>query len=101
MLTFIFDNGLDSEKRIQFNSFNEILGVNRMNASREIRIDSSSDVPDLSEFTGFTSFQTLKVINGDGIELPLAGEYNSVDALNASYFDADKMYQINMSLSNK
>lgn len=101
MLTFIFNDGLDAEKRIRFDSLNEILGVNRMNAAREIKIDSSSDVPDLSEFTGFTSFQTLKVITGDGVELPLAGEYNSVDALNVSYFDADKMYQINMSLSNK
>lgn len=100
MLTFIFDNNLETEKSIQFNSFNEILGVNRMNASREIKIDSSSDVPDLSEFAGFTSFQTLKVITGDGVDLPLAGEYNHVDALNVSYFDNDQMYQINISLSH-
>lgn len=101
MLTFIFNDGLETEKSIQFNSFNEILGVNRMNASREIRIDTASDIPDLSDFTGFTSFQTLKVVTGDGLELTMAGEYNTVDALNVSYFDDNKTYQINMSLSNK
>lgn len=101
MLTFIFNDGLETEKSIQFNSFNEILGVNRMNAAREIRIDTASDIPDLSDFTGFTSFQTLKVVTGDGIELTMAGEYNTVDALNVSYFDDNKTYQINMSLSNK
>lgn len=101
MLTFIFNDGLETEKSIQFNSFNEILGVNRMNASREIRIDMASDIPDLSDFTGFTSFQTLKVVTGDGLELTMAGEYNTVDALNVSYFDDNKTYQINMSLSNK
>ena len=99
MITFIFDSNLSTEKSIQFSSFNEIIGPNRLNASREIQMESTSDIPDLSDFNGYTHFSTLSVINGDNIELPLSGEYNKISSLTVSYFDSDKSYQINISLT--
>lgn len=43
-------------------------------------------------------FDTVEIVNGEGVEIPLNGNYSRVQSVNIAYNDGMKSYSVNMSI---
>jgi hypothetical protein len=94
----IFDKGLTSEKTIEMDNMFEYPLDNNMNLTKEIIIKEGVVIPDYAPLEENFPFTTLNVISGNGIEIPLAGQYNKVTGMSINYFDSEKRYSVNINL---
>lgn len=99
-MTFIFDKSLETEKHIEMDYYSEQVKNHKLNATKEYKIYSEEDFPDISDFGDGMLFTTLEVKDGL-MTVPIIGQYNSIDTFNASYSSVGKTYIINMILGVK
>lgn len=104
-MIFTFDKRLATEKAISMDYYNEQVRNKKLNATKEYKIRSEEDFPDISGFEDNTSFVTLDVTDiddhGQEIVVPIVGTYNNIDTFNVSYSSIGKTYLINMILGVK
>lgn len=99
-MLFIFDKGLESEKRINLDYYSEQVRNRKLISNKDYKIEKQSDFPDVSQFKEDTLFSSLEVTDGD-IEVPVIGSYNHIDTFNTSYIVSTKTYQVNIVLGWK
>ena len=98
MITLTFDKGLDHERSIHIANFHERPLNNSFNGTNSTVISKPEDVPALPDLGQNPYFETVEVVNGDGLEIPLHGNYNRITDFFAAYDDESKRYNINISL---
>lgn len=98
MITLTFDKGLDHERSIHIANFHERPLNNSFSGSFSAVIGRQEDVPVMPDFGADPDFETVEAVNGDGVEMPLQGQYNKIVDYFATYDDESKRYNINISL---
>lgn len=95
--TILFDKGLETERRLEFDSFNESVGSNSLSLSIRYEISDGESVSDLKPFTGMT-FSTVEITDADGHNVPVFGSYTRVDDAVVNYYCADSIYTVTVTV---
>ena len=95
--TILFDKGLETEQKLEFDSFNERVGSNSLSLSIRYEIGEGEGVSDLKPFTGMT-FSTVEITDADGRNVPVFGSYTRVDDTVVNYYCADSIYTVTVTV---
>ena len=97
MITLTFDRGLQSERSVLINSYNERPLVNHFTGSYNAMIDKQEDVPSFPQLSD-KSFVTVHAVREDGVELPMEGDYNIIADCVCNYGDQTRMFAMTITL---
>lgn len=86
---------LNETKEFSIGSFDENIS-NFGFAFTGIYLVSVGDTTNFPVLEGLDNFQftSIKVINNNGVEIPLQGDYSKIDSINVSYDDSSNNYII-------
>lgn len=98
----IFDKNTANEREIKLSFYAEQARANRFSGNDSIEVKAGTDFPDISELVANPDFDTVTVINGKGVTIPLAGNYNTISSVNVTYNDnagnGNGIYSVDMTL---
>lgn len=94
----IFDKNTAEEREINLTFFAEQPKNNRFTGNTTFEVTSGSVFPDVSGLVENPDFDTLTIINGRGVEIPTAGEYNTISNVSVTYNDTAATYSVDIML---
>ena len=101
MLTMTFDKGLETEKTLDIMYLYEHPLRSSLNGSLDKTIKTNNDFIDVSAFIDSPDFQTLEIVDENGMEIPLWGGYNYIQDITTNYSSDSKNYSLSITISKK
>lgn len=101
MITLTFDKNTATQRQIGLTSYIERLATETFNGSYSVVVNKSEDIPTYDNFDGNFDFETIDLVNSDGIKLPVSGTYNHISDFSTTYDDTTKRFNLNISLEWK
>lgn len=99
MVTLILDKGLETERRILIDSFNEQPLSGSFCGTRRARVERAEDVPDVRALVKNPTFFTVEAVNGGDVPIRITGSYNRISVLSAAYEDMQKYFTLSLTLA--
>ena len=98
MINLILDSGMEKERSMLLDHISERPLSRTLVGAYTTEVKSSDDFPDISAFTGDAEFSTVRVVDEDGIDIPVLGGYSVIRDVVSNYDSINKYYSLSITL---
>lgn len=98
MFTLTLDRGTEAERSVLLDQFSERPIRGSFTGAASIRVEKAEDIPDVRRFAEKTAFETVEAVNGEGVEIPISGRYDTIADFTMNYDDARRLYSVSLAL---